>query len=114
MYKKLKFFIFRCLKCGRVWFCSSSCREKSACYHEFECGLEAVLNSVGIAHLGARIVLTYGLDATLSLLKDPEKVEKVPGIDGPYDIKSYQVMFHLVSHTERMIPEELYQYALVN
>ena len=49
----------------------------------------------------------------LAFLKDTDKVKKVPGIDGPYDTKSYQVMFHLVSHTERMAPEELYQYALV-
>ena len=90
-----------------------SCRQESSCYHNFECGLEAVLNSVGIAHLGARIVLSHGLDSVLAFLKDTDKVKKVPGIDGPYDTKSYQVMFHLVSHTERMAPEELYQYALV-
>lgn len=105
--------ICRCLACGKIWFCSDSCRQESSCYHNFECGLEAVLNSVGIAHLGARIVLSHGLDSVLAFLKDTDKVKKVPGIDGPYDTKSYQVMFHLVSHTERMAPEELYQYALV-
>ncbi|XP_046648250.1 SET and MYND domain-containing protein 4-like [Daphnia pulicaria] len=103
---------YPCLACGKIWFCSDSCRQESSCYHNFECGLEAVLNSVGIAHLGARIVLSHGLDSVLAFLKDTDKVKKVPGIDGPYDTKSYQVMFHLVSHTERMAPEELYQYAL--
>jgi len=105
--------ICRCLACGKIWFCSDSCRQESSCYHNFECGLEAVLNSVGIAHLGVRIVLSHGLDSVLAFLKDTDKVKNVPGIDGPYNTKSYQVMFHLASHTERMAPEELYQYTLV-
>ncbi len=82
-------------------------------YHRFECGLDVVLNSVGIAHLGVRIVLSYGLQTVLSFLEDPEKVKKIPAINGPYDTTSYEVMFHLVAHTERMVAEELYQYALV-
>ncbi|XP_045027632.1 SET and MYND domain-containing protein 4-like isoform X1 [Daphnia magna] len=103
---------YPCLSCGKIWFCSNACRQESSCYHSFECGLDSVLNSVGIAHLGARIVVSYGLETLLAFLKDTEKVKKISGIDSSYDTKSYQVMFHLVSHTERMAPDELYQYAL--
>ncbi|XP_059351666.1 SET and MYND domain-containing protein 4-like isoform X2 [Daphnia carinata] len=103
---------YPCLSCGKIWFCSNACRQESSCYHTFECGLESILNSVGIAHLGARIVVSYGLETVLGFLKDAESVKKVPGIESTYDTKSYQVMFHLVSHTERMAPDELYQYAL--
>lgn len=72
-----------------------------------------MLNSVGIAHLGARIILSYGLKTVLSFLKDTEKIDEVPGISSPYDTTNYEVMFHLVSHTEQMVAEELYQYVLV-
>lgn len=72
-----------------------------------------MLNSVGIAHLGLRIVVSFGLQNILSFLSNLDKVGQIPGIDGHYDTEDYSVVFHLVSHTETMIAEELYQYALV-
>lgn len=83
-------------------------------YHESECGLESVLTAVGIAHLGLRVVLTFGLETVLSFLKNPELLHKLPGIDSPYDTQGYPVLHHLVSQTETLTAEELHQYALVN
>lgn len=63
--------------------------------------------------MGLRIVISFGLQNILSFLSNHDKVGRVPGIDGQYDTEDYSVVFHLVSHTETMVAEELYQYALV-
>jgi len=82
-------------------------------YHSSECGLHDLLNAVGIAHLGLRIVLTFGKESVLNFWKNQSK-DVIPGVDGvPYDTSAYPVAFHLTSHTELMAPEELYQYTLV-
>ena len=76
-------------------FCSEECRQLAANgYHKIECRLDAVLQSVGIAHLGLRVVLNFGLESINEMTND------------------YAVVYNLTSHTELMPPEELYQYAL--
>lgn len=69
---------------------------------------------MGIAHLGLRIVLNFSSETVLSFLKNSELLQKMPGVDSPYDTEGYPVLYHLVSHTETLAAEELFQYALVN
>ena len=93
-------------------------RQAIASYHRAECGLLPVLDSIGIAHLGLRIVLTVGLDCILEFDQNHQLKSKLPGVDGSYGAKTsqhgYDVLFHLISHIESMPQEELYPFVLVN
>ncbi len=52
-----------CLECTQPRYCSDECRQSSwDGYHRFECGGLDLLNSVGVAHLALRAVLTCGVD----------------------------------------------------
>lgn len=104
----------RCLQCGSTWFCSQECRNCSkGSYHSVECGLLPLLYSIGIAHLGFRIIVSAGLQELLDFHKNIEANSKIPGVHAPYSRHDYLVLFHLVSHTETIPTEELYHYSLV-
>ena len=108
-------FLPRCLQCGSTWYCSNDCRTKSwADYHSVECRLLPVLQLIGIAHLGLRIVIHFGLKKLLAFVSNHELQATIPGVHSPYVTSDYATMYHLVSHTEKMAVEELYQYSLVH
>jgi len=103
---------YPCLQCGSTWYCSNACRSQSwAKYHSIECGLIPVLELIGIAHLGIRIAISFGLKEVLAHVNSEESLTKLPGVDSPYITSDYPTVYHLVSHTEKMAAEELYQYS---
>ena len=54
-----------------------------------------------------------GLDKVLEYHNNTEFRAKLPGVDTTYGRVGYDILYHLVSHTETLAAEELYQYALV-
>nr|CAD7444071.1 unnamed protein product [Timema bartmani] len=107
-----------CWECSDALYCSEVCREESwEDYHHWEChgGLQ-LFHSVGIAHLGLRVVLRAG-----NLRSVRQKWEKLkddvnlPGVDGT-ELRDkddcYKSVYHLVSHLGEMERDDYLQYAL--
>ncbi len=94
-----------CLKCTQPRYCSETCRKDSwNSYHRFECGGLDVLHSVGIAHLGMRIILVTGLP---KLLKFQSAINKGESFDD-----SYSHVLGLVDHIPDLSEEDLFHYTL--
>ena len=98
-------------------YCSDDCRWKSwEQYHQWECGrgLE-IMHSIGIAHLGLRVVLKAGPLSKLRARYTALKGKTVMGVEGHYGDKTdnYEAVYHLVPHLEDMQTEDLFQYATV-
>jgi len=53
------------------------------------------------------------LKELLAFSCNEELQDKVPGVHSPYAAFDYPTLYHLVSHTEKMAAEELYQYSFV-
>ncbi|XP_067144261.1 SET and MYND domain-containing protein 4-like [Centruroides vittatus] len=106
-----------CHQCSQVRYCSvACCKESWDRYHKWECGNLDLLHSVGIAHLSVRVILVTGLQ-TLEEFYDrtliPPDISVLPGCDmnGFYN-STYNAVYHLLTHTEHMHVEDLFQYAL--
>ena len=70
-----------CLKCTQPRYCSESCRSLSwSTYHQYECSGLDLLHSVGIAHLGLRVVLVTGLSHLLKFRQGPNQ-KTAPKVD---------------------------------
>lgn len=81
-----------CAHCTLALYCSETCRLESwQKYHLWECGGLILFHNVGIAHLGLRVALVS------SSVSESERFHQV---------------YNLVTHTEDMMPDDLYQYAL--
>jgi hypothetical protein len=105
-----------CQECTLVLYCSEACRQDSwKQYHQWEChgGLE-LLHSIGIAHLGLRVVLKAG---PLSKLKGSYvKLQKSASqLHDTYGDKqdNYTAVYQLMPHLEDMQHEDLFQYTMV-
>jgi hypothetical protein len=105
-----------CWECTLALYCSEACRQESwDQYHQWEChgGLE-VLHSVGIAHLGVRVILKAG---SLTTLRDFHVKLQESGfqLQDTYGDRNYnyKAVYQLVSHLEDMKHEDLFQYAMV-
>lgn len=104
-----------CLECIMALYCSDDCRRESwEQYHRWECGggLE-IMHSIGIAHLGLRVVLKAGPLCKLKARYTDLKGKSALGIDGKYGNKTdnYDAVYHLMPHLEKMQTEDLFQYA---
>ncbi|XP_021932938.1 SET and MYND domain-containing protein 4-like isoform X1 [Zootermopsis nevadensis] len=104
-----------CWECTMVLYCSEACRQESwDQYHQWEChgGLE-LLHSIGIAHLGLRVILKAG---PLPKLKGSYmKLQKsLPQLEDTYGDKedNYRAVYHLMPHLEDMQHQDLFQYAM--
>lgn len=104
-----------CWECTLGLYCSEACRQESwDQYHQWEChgGLE-LLHSIGIAHLGLRVVLKAG---SLHALRDffMKIQESGSQLEDTYGDKrcSYKAVYQLVSHLEDMKHEDLFQYTM--
>ncbi|KAJ9586076.1 hypothetical protein L9F63_020273, partial [Diploptera punctata] len=101
--------------CTLALYCSDDCRQDSwEQYHQWECagGLD-VMHSIGIAHLGLRVVLKAGPLSTLRARYAELKGKMKEGINSKYGNKSdnYNAVYHLMPHLENMQTEDLFQYA---
>ncbi|XP_067002891.2 SET and MYND domain-containing protein 4 isoform X2 [Anabrus simplex] len=100
-----------CHECTEALYCSEMCRKESWTeYHQWEChgGLE-LLHSIGIAHLGLRVVLKAGgLDRIRHCIND------ITIVDNTYGKKddNYYAVYQLMPHLEDMQPEDRLQYGL--
>jgi hypothetical protein len=97
-------------------YCSEACRQQSwDHYHQWEChgGLE-LLDSIGIAHLGLRVVLKAGPLCRLSSIRT-ELQESVSQLPDPYGDKrdNYRYVYQLMLHLDDMQHEDLFQYTMV-
>lgn len=84
----------RCDNCAEGSYCSIECRDQAwNLFHQWECGfgLELAYN-IGIAHLGLRVALTG-----ISAVKE-----------------DYSSVKNLLDHVDKLHPDDLYQYTLVN
>ncbi|PSN40378.1 hypothetical protein C0J52_11855 [Blattella germanica] len=105
-----------CKECTIALYCSEDCQRNSwDQYHQWEChgGLE-LLHSVGIAHLGLRVVLVTGPLPRLKIRYKNLEKSLLVGTDGKYGSKTdnYDAVYHLMPHLEDMQPEDLFQYAM--
>ena len=107
---------YSCWECTLALYCSEACRQESwDQYHQWEChgGLE-LLHSIGIAHLGLRVVLKAGSlhtlrDFVMKLQESGSQLQDTYG-DKQYN---YKAVYQLVSHLEDMKREDLFQYTMV-
>nr|CAD7398216.1 unnamed protein product [Timema cristinae] len=102
-----------CWECSDALYCSEVCRQESwEDYHQWEChgGLQ-LFHSVGIAHLGLRVVLRAGnlrsLHQKWNKLKDD-----VDGTELRDKDNRYRSVYNLVSHLGDMERGDYLQYAL--
>jgi hypothetical protein len=105
-----------CWECTLALYCSEACRQESwDQYHQWEChgGLE-LLNSIGIAHLGLRVVLKAGPLHRLRGIRTKLQ-ESVSQLQDPYGDKqdNYRYVYQLLPHLQDMQHEDLFQYTLV-
>nr|CAD7411047.1 unnamed protein product [Timema poppensis] len=107
-----------CWECSDALYCSEVCRQESwEDYHQWEChgGLQ-LFHSVGIAHLGLRVVLRAG--NLRSLHQKWNKLEddvNLPGVDGTElqdKDNRYRSVYNLMSHLGDMERGDYLQYAL--
>ena len=73
------------------------------------------MHSIGIAHLGLRVVLKAGPLTRLTARYTDLKGMDTVGTDGKYGNKTdnYDAVYHLMPHLERMQTADLFQYATV-
>ncbi|XP_021368116.1 SET and MYND domain-containing protein 4-like [Mizuhopecten yessoensis] len=112
----------RCVRCTQVRYCSKDCRDVSwSFYHNIECPYLDLLHSVGIAHLGVRIVLVAGLQFVLEFKKTLQSLEeqkksgilRIGGVseDGTYG-RGYLTVYDLMPHSQHLVIDDLFQYSL--
>ncbi|CAG2061728.1 unnamed protein product, partial [Timema podura] len=108
-----------CWECSDALYCSEVCRQESwEDYHQWEChgGLQ-LFHSVGIAHLGLRVVLRAGnlqsVRQKWEKLKDDVNLPGVAGTELRDKDDCYKSVYHLMSHLEDMERDDYLQYALV-
>ncbi|XP_023723064.1 SET and MYND domain-containing protein 4 isoform X3 [Cryptotermes secundus] len=104
-----------CEECTLARYCSEACRQESwDQYHQWEChgGLE-LLNSIGIAHLGFRVVLKAGPLRKLQGIHTKLQ-ESVSQSKDTYRDKqdNYRYVYQLMPHLEDMQHEDLFQYTM--
>jgi hypothetical protein len=103
-----------CWECTLALYCSEACRQESwDQYHQWECrgGLE-LLHSIGIAHLGLRVVLKAGPLHRLIHMKLLESGSQLPDTYGDKQ-DNYVYVYQLMPHLEDMQHEDLFQYTMV-
>ncbi|XP_041367336.1 SET and MYND domain-containing protein 4-like isoform X2 [Gigantopelta aegis] len=109
---------FPCRECCRVQYCSETCRKLAwTVYHHIECKYIDLLHSIGIAHLSLRTVLVAGskyLKEFLTAREDSLRKWETGcgcGLSEVYE-QDYSAVFNLVSHSEELHVDDLFQYAL--
>ena len=96
-----------CLKCTQPRYCSDTCRSLSwASYHQHECSGLHLLHSVGVAHLGLRVLLVTGLPR---LLKFRSSINS----NSPAS-EQYRRVYDLATHIDDLEAEDLFQYAVTS
>ncbi|XP_077494043.1 protein-lysine N-methyltransferase SMYD4-like [Amblyomma americanum] len=96
-----------CSQCNQVRYCTFSCAKESwSVYHQWECGNLNLLYSVGIAHLAIRILLVTGL-ANLT-----QFYRALAEGDDEASEYSYNTVYELVTHSEKMYADDMLQYSL--
>ena len=73
------------------------------------------MHSIGIAHLGLRVVLKAGPLSRLRARYTDLKGNSTVGIQSKYGNKTdnYEAVYHLMPHLMDMQTEDLFQYAMV-
>ena len=95
-----------CLKCTQPRYCSDTCRSQSwISYHQHECSGLDLLHSVGVAHLGLRIVLVTGFAKLLKFRSS--KSEAAASAD-------YRRVYDLLTHIDSLDAEDLFQYTVTS
>ncbi|CAG7833348.1 unnamed protein product [Allacma fusca] len=117
-HKTLDLFIFlryyhRCCHCSQAKFCSEGCSLKAwEIYHQYECGNLDLLQSVGIAHLALKVLLTAGKDQVLKVCSTwGEEIIRDKNIFNK-DQPPYTRVYSLLDHIDVMPPEDMFQYSL--
>lgn len=110
-----------CHHCSDVVFCSKACRKAAwELYHAVECSVVKTLHEadVRLGHLAYKMVAKAGFDY---LLRERENLEhpnqqdlSLLGCDqnGVYDSENYATMYHLVNHSEKRSPKDLWPRAV--
>lgn len=97
-----------CSQCNQVRYCSFGCAKESwSQYHHWECGNLNLLYSVGIAHLAVRILFVTGL-ANLGQFSRA----LAEGDDDTLNEYTYNTVYELVTHADKMYAEDMLQYSL--
>ncbi|KAK7070460.1 hypothetical protein SK128_002724 [Halocaridina rubra] len=108
-----------CSECQDAVFCSEECLDNSRTWHQYECGIQHILSSVGIAHLALRVILVAGWK-TYCKIRNEELNNRVPGTNetGVYNGRnltdSYRTVYHLMPHLDQSFPEDQLQYCLAS
>ncbi|XP_023931505.1 SET and MYND domain-containing protein 4 [Lingula anatina] len=105
-----------CQQCVEVQYCSEECRDASwDSYHCIECPYLEIMHSIGIGHLSFRVVLVSGLQKLLAFRRSRSRIcspsEAGLSENGSYGT-DYETVYHLMTHSEHMQPEDLFHYAL--
>lgn len=99
-------------------YCSPKCRDLSwDSVHKFECGFYALFKSVGIAHLGLRVVLqaAHNFKHLLEILEEVKPLQSFQEKNFvTYKDEGYENVYNLEAHLSDMESENLFQYSLVN
>lgn len=112
--------LFRCHQCVQALYCSDSCRNQSWNeYHQYECGSFDLLHSIGIAHLGLRVVLVAGLERLTALQKagllvSEDNIACTPNEKYGNKDNNYIAVYNLLTHINNMKTGDTFQYALVS
>jgi len=110
--------------CSKVKYCGETCSLQSwEEYHSVECQNLFLLQSVGLCHLAARIVMTAGLDQVLEAVADnldnhPQLQDSISYFhsksleDGISEKRiQYLRIYSLAEHSDKMAPIDMFTYA---
>lgn len=108
--------VFPCHQCSEVVFCGLKCYKESwEMYHYMECVCLGTVKQadLGLGYLALKMVLKAGLP-TVILYKGKELIDgcqRSVGFNdnGVYDPEDYNSVYHLVNHSEKRTPEDLFK-----
>lgn len=109
---------YRCDKCLEVFYCSLNCKNNFwKTVHQFECGFHDLFKSVGIAHLGMRILFVTS-STYRDLRKQLENISRTKhhytdGVISYNSSNTYDLVYNLVTNIEKYEESDLIQYILV-
>ncbi|KAK6627196.1 hypothetical protein RUM44_009673 [Polyplax serrata] len=106
-----------CDKCLEVFYCSLNCKNNFwKTVHQFECGFHDLFKSVGIAHLGMRILFVTS-STYRDLRKQLENISRTKhhytdGVISYNSSNTYDLVYNLVTNIEKYEESDLIQYIL--
>ena len=113
---KAKLNLIPCSGCSEAAYCGRECRDYAfRAYHARECRYMTLLTSMGIAHLGHRIVNQVGVVQVLKTHRAfVDDGERGSGnlVEVSDDVSDYESVYGLLTHENETAPEDLFQYAL--